>query len=219
MMRLLKRPTLWLLGALTILSFSMVSVSAAPITFRANTAGTFGAGGSGGTVGGGGSTLTVGTTTITFSSLPNEINVVLDPPAISSSNVTLGIFTANSTDLTTINGATFTLNVSFTIPNDGSPNPGVYTGSVTGSISAGASSTQITWATTTLTFNSPSVGTFTITLEPTTPINAPSSPDDSRIRGRITYTGAPIPEPLTLVTLGSGLAGLAAMARRRRNKA
>ncbi len=219
MMRLLKRPTLWLLGALTLLSFSMVSVSAAPITFRANTAGTFGAGSSGGTVSGGGSVLTVGTTAITFSSLPNEINVVLDPPAISSSNVTLGIFTANSGALTSVNGATFTLNVTFTIPNDGSPNPGVYTGSVTGSISSGASSAQITWATTTLTFNSPSVGTFTITLEPTTPINAPTSPDDSRIRGRITYTGAPIPEPLTLITLGSGLAGLAAMARRRRNNA
>lgn len=219
MMRLLKRPTLWLLGALTLLSLGIVSASAAPITFRANTAGTFGAGSSGGTVSGGGTTLTVGTTVITFSSLPNEVNVVLDPPGITSSNVTLGIFTANSTALTSVNGATFTLNVSFTIPNDGSPNPGVYTGTVTGSISAGASSAQINWATTTLTFNSPTVGMFTITLEPTTPINAPASPDDSRIRGRITFVGAaPIPEPLTLITLGSGLAGLAALARRRKKQ-
>ncbi len=213
-----KHLMLLLLGAFSLFTFGTVQTLAAPITFAANTAGTFGAGSSGGTVSGGGSVLTVGSTTITFSSKPSEINVVLDPPAISSSNVTLGIFTASSGALTSVNGATFTLNVSFTIPNDGSPNPGVYTGSVTGSISSGASSTEITWATTTLTFNSPSVGTFTITLEPTTPINAPSSPDASRIRGRITYTGAPIPEPLTMITLGSGLAGLAALARRRRKQ-
>ena len=36
----------------------------------------------------------------------------------------------------------------------------------------------------------------------------------SRIRG--TITAAPVPEPLTLATLGSGLAGLAALSKRRR---
>lgn len=215
MLRLQKQPTFWLLGALTILFLGMVSASAAPVTFTANTAGQFT---SGGTIGSGGTSITVGNTTITFSSKPSEINVVLDPPAITSSNVTLGVFNATSTGTSTFSAAKFTLNVSFTVPNDASPSPGVYTGTLSGTITPGASGAVINWDTTVLTFNSPTLGQFTLTLEPSTPINSPASPDVSRIRGVISYNGAPIPEPLTLATLGSGLAGLAAFARRRRRQ-
>ncbi len=212
-----KQAAYMLLGVMTLLFFGLVSVSAAPVTLTANTSGSFGAGSSGGTVGGGGSTLTVGGTTITFSSKTNELNVTLDPPAITSSNVTLGIFNATSSGLSSVNGATFTLNVTFTVPSDVSPKPGVYNATLTGAITSTASGASVVWSTTTLTFNSPSTGTFTLTLEPSTPINAPSSPDASRIRG--TITAAPVPEPLTLATLGSGLAGLAAVIRRRKKNA
>lgn len=209
-----KQAAYLLLGALALFFSGLVSVSAAPITLTANTSGSFGAGSSGGTVGGGGSTLTVGATTITFNSKPNELNVTLDPPTIGTSNVTLGVFNATSSALTSVNGATFTLNVTFTVPSDVSPKPGIYNATLTGVITSGASGATVNWSTTTLTFNSPSIGSFTLTLEPSTPINAPSSPDASRIRG--TITAAPIPEPVTLATLGGGLAGLAALSKRRR---
>ena len=215
MMRVRKQATLLLLGALTLFLVGLVSASAAPVTFRADTSGVFGAGSSGGTVGGGGTTLTVGPTTITFSSKPNELNVNLNPGE--SSNVTLGVFnaTSSSANNTSVNGATFTLNVTFTLPNDASPKPAVYNATITGTINSGASGASVVWSTTTLNFSSPTAGTFTLTLEPATPINSPASPDASRIRGTITYNAA-IPEPLTLLTLGSGLAGLAALGRRRK---
>ncbi len=218
MMRLVKRPTLLLLGALTIFFTGLVSVSAAPVTFTAGTTGQFGAGSSGGVVFPGGSALIVGTTTITFSSKPNELNVNLNPGE--SSNITLGVFNAISlsANSTSVSGATFTLNIIFSLPGDTSPKPAVYNATLTGTINSGASGATVTWATTTLNFTSPTAGTFSLTLEPTTPINSPASPDASRIRGVITYNAA-IPEPLTLVTLGSGLAGLAALARRRQKKA
>ena len=206
-----KQTTLLLLGALTLFFIGMVSASAAPVTFKADTSGKFGAGSTGGSVSNDGSVLTIGGTSITFSSKPSELNVSLNPGE--SSNVTLGIFNATSTGLTSVSGATFTLSVTFTLPGDVSPKPATYNATLTGTISAGASGASVVWSTTTLAFNSATGGPFTLTLEPSTPINAPSSPDASRIRGTITSA---VPEPLTLLTLGSGLAGLAALAKRRK---
>ena len=70
--------------------------------------------------------------------------------------------------------------VTFTVPSDVAPKPGVYNATLTGVITSGASGATVNWSTTTLTFNSPSVGSFVLTLEPSTPINAPRAAPDAQ---------------------------------------
>jgi hypothetical protein len=115
---------------------------------------------------------------------------------------------------------TFTLNITFSLPSGIAGGQGAtYTATVTGSVGAddeggallvfdNASRSQ------TFTFsNGEANGSFTLTLPDFVPV---TSGDFAELQGRITGSQTPIPEPATMLLLGTGVAGVAARVRKRR---
>ena len=133
----------------------------------------------------------------------------------------IGTFTLASAAGETPVSGTFTLNITFTAPAgiEGGQNA-TYTATVSGTISTpNVGGVQIVFdnPTQTFTFANPSgIGFFTIEL----PKLFVQSGDTANLTAGLTGNqNAAVPEPATMILLGTGLAGVAARIRKRRKEA
>jgi hypothetical protein len=184
------------IATVALFTLSQGAAHATPVTYT--TSGSFNGGGNSIQFGSGANLLT-----ITFTGVNSTVNA--DPFTFAS----LGEFqtTTSGTGATIANGTTFSLNINQTVPSAGG---GSLLGTLNGTISQNQSTGVVTFSVSSVTIGSV---TYSLTNNPL-PLVPPSTNNGvTSVQARIS---TPIPEPATMVLLGTGLAGLAAGVRKRR---
>jgi hypothetical protein len=187
------KPLAMSIALLAIFAAGQTIAQAEPVTY--STTGSFNGGGNSITFVGGGGSLTINFTGV-------NSNVIT--PTFAS----LGEFQTivEGSGATITDGTTFTLNITQTVPSAGS---GFLAGTINGTISQNQSTGLVTFSVSSTTINGV---TYSLTNNPL-PLVPPSTNNGvTSVQAHITS----VPEPATMILLGTGLAGAAASIRKRR---